>query len=259
MIRGRPILRYFGGKYLLAPWIISHFPKHRIYVEPFGGAASVLLRKEKSYAEIWNDLDDSLFCLFSVLRTKESAEELKRLLILTPYSRREFELAHVNHPDPIEKSRRIIIRSFMGFGADSVTNIKSKTGFRNNSNRSGTTPAHDWVNYSRHIDFFHERFSSVILENKSAINVMRDHDSTETLHYLDPPYPHDVRRGGRYSYEMTVDEHRELIDFIKTLKGNVILSSYENDLYNSLGWKKVTKDTYADGAKKRTECLWIKI
>ena len=254
----RPILRYFGGKYILAPWIIEHFPKHKVYVEPYGGAASVLMQKPRAYAEVWNDLDDSVFSLFQVLRTFEGSMDLKSVLEMTPYSRREFELAHVFHPDPVENARRLIIRSFMGFGADSVTNINSKTGFRRNSNRSGTTPAHDWLNYPKALTDFTERLKGVIIENKNALEVMGDHDSDNTLHYIDPPYPTDIRKGGRYKHEMTLAEHIELRDFVKTLKGSVVISGYDHEIYNELDWRKVTKNAYADGAAKRVECLWIK-
>lgn len=57
----RPVLRYHGGKWLLAPWIISHFPRHRIYTEAYGGAASVLLRKPRIFSETYNDLDGEIF------------------------------------------------------------------------------------------------------------------------------------------------------------------------------------------------------
>lgn len=254
----RPVLRYFGGKFRLADWIISHFPEHKVYVEPYGGAGSVLMKKPRTYAEIYNDLDDSVFNLFTVLRGFESSIDLRAVVESTPYSRREFELAHSFHPDPVENARRMIIRSFMGFGTDSVTNINSKTGFRSNSNRSGTTPAHDWINYPKAIPQFHERLKGVVLENKDAMTVMQDHDGPNTLHYIDPPYPHTTRRGGRYKHEMTNDEHKELVEFVSTLKGSVIISGYESEIYESLGWRKKFKNTHAGGAAKRTEILWIK-
>ena len=116
----RPAMRYYGGKWLLAPWIIGHFPAHRTYVEPFGGAASVLLRKPRSAAEVYNDLDGEIVNMFRVLRSPAQARELIRLVRLTPFARTEYEDAYLSDGDPIEQARRTLLRSFAGFGADSA-------------------------------------------------------------------------------------------------------------------------------------------
>jgi len=114
-VLGRPLLRYHGGKWILAPWIIKHFPSnHRVYCEPFGGAASVLLQKRPCYAEIYNDLDSEVVNLFCIVRDRGS--ELREALRYTPFSRIEFELSYETTDDEFERARRMVVRSFMGFG-----------------------------------------------------------------------------------------------------------------------------------------------
>ncbi|KAA6438832.1 DNA adenine methylase [Dyadobacter flavalbus] len=262
----RPVLRYHGGKFLLAPWIISHFPKHRIYVEPFGGGASVLMRKQRSYAEVYNDKWDTVVNVFQVLRDPDLSANLKRQLELTPFSRSEFmktgEIDIQSVSDPIEKARLTIFRSFAGFGSAS-TNAKYATGFRANSHRSGTTPAQDWVNYPANIESFVDRLRGVCIENRDFKEISLQHDSTETLHFWDPPYVHETRNMARgnaaYECEMTDQDHIDMIEFANTLTGMVIICGYDCDLYqvHLQGWLKVSRKAFADGAAERVECLWL--
>lgn len=255
----RPALRYHGGKWKLAPWIIGHFPAHRVYVEPFGGAASVLLRKPRSYAEIYNDIDGEIVGLFRVLQNRETAAELAMKLTVTPYARAEFEIAYQHTDCAIESARRLIIRSFMGFGSTG-TRADLKTGFRANSNRSGTTPAQDWANYPAELRLIVDRLRGVVLENRPAIEVMAAHDSPETLHYVDPPYVAATRKSkGAYRHEINDQDHLELIEFLRTLKGTVVLSGYDSDIYKLAleGWRTFSVSAHADGARPRREFIWI--
>lgn len=259
----RPPLRYHGGKWMLAPWIISHFPRHRIYVEAFGGGFSVGLRKQRSYAEVYNDIDDEIVGLFRVLRS-DRCEELLSKLRLTPFARGEFVEAYVETLDPVERARRLIIRSLMGFGSDGHNGARP-TGFRANSNRSGTTPAHDWSTYPDALMNVIERLAGVVIENRHWLDICTQHDGRQTLHYLDPPYLPETRSGNHssarknYRHEMTVKQHEELLAAIVQLKGMVILSGYPSELYDTAltDWLRVERKAHADGAKVRTEVLWI--
>jgi DNA adenine methylase len=265
----RPVLRWHGGKWRLAPWIIGHFPPHRIYVEPFGGAASVLLRKPRSYAEVYNDLDDDVVNLFRVLRddTSRNGSSLVDHLIHTPFARSEFEVAYHETDDPVERARRLIVRSFMGFGSDGH-NAAVRTGFRSASNRSGTTPAHDWANYPDVLERIITRVRGVVIENRDATVVMRAHDGPETLHYVDPPYLPETRsnksrKGGAryhaYRHEMTREDHLRLLATLCELRGMVALSGYPHADYDAAlrGWGRVEIAALADGARTRTEVLWF--
>lgn len=251
----RPLLRYHGGKWKLAPWIIDHLPPHRTYVEPFGGAASVLLRKPRSYAEIYNDLDGEVVNLFRVAR--DHGDELRRVLELTPFAREEFVLSYKPSDDSLEQARRTVIRSAMGFGTSSIGRT---TGFRASSTRNGQTPANDLRFYPYALMPLIDRLKGVTIENRDALEVMRAHDSRETAHYVDPPYVASTRDHGRdYRHEMEDADHVRLAEALRALKGFVILSGYDSPLYADLfpGWRKVHRLTRADAAGERTEVLWL--
>lgn len=262
----RPILRWHGGKWMLAPWIIGHFPPHRCYVEPYGGAWSVGFRKPRAEAEVWNDLDDELVNLFSVLRDPAGAQSLVDALRLTPFARSEFLTAYERTDLPVERARRLIIRSFMGHGSDGASG-QYRTGFRANSNRSGSTPAVDWVNVPDSLELAIARARGVVIESRPALQVMTAHDDADTLHFVDPPYLHETRaranrradNGGVYRHELSDDDHRELLEFLAQVRGMVILCGYPSDLYDRMlpGWRRIERPALADGALPRTEVLWI--
>ena len=252
----RPIVRYHGGKWILAPWIISNFPPHRIYTEVFGGAASVLLRKSRVYAEVYNDLDGEIVNLFQVAR--DHGQQLKELLRLTPYSRAEFDLSYEPSENPIEQARRTVVRAFMGFGSNGHNS--TKTGFRAKSSKSNTSSASDWANYPKAFESIIDRLQGVVIENRDALEILKAQDSISTLHYVDPPYVTETRYNGKdYRHELTDSDHRDLFDTLQSLKGMVVLSGYDCELYQALysSWKCIRKDALADGAKKRVECLWF--
>lgn len=263
----RPALRWHGGKWMLAPWIIQHFPPHRTYTEVYGGAASVLLRKPRAYAEVYNDAGDDVVGFFRCLQDRALAERLRELLVLTPFARRELEVAYELCADPVERARRLVIRSFMGFGSDGH-NVEVKTGFRADSNKSGSTPAHDWTNYPSVIPQIVERLRGVVIENRPALDVLAKADRPDALHYLDPPYLPETRsnksrRGAiryhAYSHEMSTDDHSEMLEAAKALEGHVVISGYPAALYDDSlrGWARVERAALADGARSRVEVLWL--
>lgn len=262
----RPVMRYHGGKWILAQWIIDHLPPHRIYVEPYGGAASVLLRKPPAFATVYNDLDGDVVNVFRVLRDRAAAADLERLLRLTPWARVEFDGSYEPSADPVEQARRTLVRSFMGFGTSSRR--PRRTGFRAAAYRDTATGAGDWAGYPDIIQAFTESLAGVCLECRPAHEVIAQQDGPETLFYVDPPYPASTRssiagrvaRGESYAHEMSDDDHRRLAEDLHNIEGMAVLSGYPCDLYDRElypDWHRVERPSLADGGRARTEVLWI--
>lgn len=258
----RPIIRYHGAKWMLAPRIIALMPPHRKYVEPYGGGGSVLMRKPRVHAEVYNEKDRRIANLFQVYR--DHGKELRRRLYLTPFSREEYEAAWNESDDPIENARQVVVRSFMGFGSAAATesrpNGRVMTGFRGKSDRSGTTPAADWYNYPRSMMAMIKRLRGVVIENREATWVIQNQDGRDTLFYVDPPYVQTTRDAGSdYLHELTDEDHVQLASVLRAVQGKVILSGYHSQLYDHLyaDWRCVEMRAFADGARKRTEVLWM--
>lgn len=256
-----PAIRYHGAKFRLAPWIIELMPVHTCYVEPFGGAAGVLLQKPRSYAEVYNDLDSDVVNFFRVLRDLDLNRQLRDACLLTPYSREEFTRAYEYCDEPVERARRMVIRATMGFGSGGAA---ARTGFRGDTKRKYATAADLWARYPDNLAALCQRLQGVIIENKDALEIMRAHDVPTTLHYIDPPYLPEVRswRGGTYRHEMNIEGHEQLLAVANTLQGMVMISGYDSELYNDYlkGWKKQTKKARISGGRGTTlrmECLWF--
>lgn len=232
-----------------------------------GGGCAVLLRKPRSYAEVYNDLDDEVVGYFRVLRNRAQAAELLRRLELTPFARTEFLASYEDTEDPIERARRLVVRSFMGHGSTSVA-LRRKTGFRSGiHSRRGTTAAADWARLPDALQAIVDRMQGVAIENRPALELIERDDAPDTLFYVDPPYVHETRsqkrQGGSlehaYKHELTDAEHVQLLEALRACNGLVVLSGYAHPLYDErLGdWRRIEMEAYADGGQARTEVLWI--
>lgn len=253
----RPVLRYRGGKWKLAPWIISHFPAHRVYLEPFGGSASVLLLKPRApIAEIYNDLDSEIVSLFRVMRDRW--QELEAALRLTPFARAEYEQANEDCSDEFEQARRTLVR----FGASQgVGGHRRRSGFDAKQNPQGiVSHALAWRHYPDAVQAIAERLAGVVIENTEARELIERYDSPDTLIYADPPYVAETWKSGVYRHELTDDDHRALAVQLRAAKGFVVLSGYASGLYDRelfADWTRFERGSLADGARGRTEVLWI--
>lgn len=268
-IRGpRAPFAWYGGKYYYAKWIIGHFPNHRVYVEPFGGAANILLNKALSEVEVFNDLDGRVINFFRVLRDKRKFNELIRLLHLTPYSRKEFEdLVNAGEPESaVERAWCFFVRcrqSRGGLGMSKLT--KSSWAVSSRTRRRMAGPVSKYLSAMDGLQQVAERFRCVVIENMEAKKLIGKHDCREALIYCDPPYLPETRYGSRartYGVEMSHGSHIEFLNAVKKCKGRVIISGYPSRLYDEMlsDWRYVTtegKARMANSGQSRTEALWL--
>ena len=255
------VFKHPGSKWAIAQWVIDHFPdgyERMIYVEPFAGSLAVFFNKAPSSVEVINDLDSEIVNLFRVLR--ERPEDLKRMILLTPYSREEYDLAFEAADDPLEKARRFMVRSNMGIGSRRC----GKSGWQCCvSVDPGGSPV-KWSTLLRNIEPAAIRLRGtptnlVHIENCDAIELIKRFNKPEVLMYLDPPYLRKVRKSGAlYQHEMDETSHAQLLEAISGSSAKIILSGYDNEFYNSHlpGWHKDSTSAKAF-VGDTTETIWM--
>lgn len=254
---------WYGGKYSHLNWLLPLLPKTTHYCEPFGGSAAVLLNRDPSPVETYNDIDSEVVTFFRVLR--EQKEALIEAIGLTPFSREEFEraIAQTGAISELERARQFFIRARQVRNGLAQTASSGRWANCLLTSRAGMGGAVSrWLGSVEGLSEIVQRLLRVQIENAPAIEVIRRYDSPETLFYCDPPYPHDSRGDTQaYAYEMTDDEHRALAQVLHNVKGKVALSGYHCDLMDELysDWQRVEAlpKNCMTAKQLRTEVLWV--
>ena len=258
-------ITWYGGKSRIAKWIVSHFPEHTSYLEPFGGGASVLFEKPPSEIETYNDIDLSVSRFFRVLQTQ--GEEFIRRASLIPYSEVEFQTATNCHPwsSDLELALASFVRwrqSFCGKGQQ-----WGYTAQRSNSGCAESVGV--WINSIEKLTEVIDRLRCVQISCRSAFDLIPALDHPEGLIYCDPPYLRETRNSSHlrvYHTELSDQEHIRLAGLLRTCRAAVVVSGHQSQLYDELyeGWRRESKEVplcaarLRKSAPKRTECLWIK-
>jgi DNA adenine methylase len=255
---------YYGGKFSHLSWLLPLLPKCHHYCEPFSGSAAVLLNREPSPVETYNDLDGEIANFFRVLR--DESEQLTKQIALTPFSREEFSTACSLDPDasPFERARRFYIRARqVRTGLAQTASIGRWANCKNTSRAGMSGVVSRWLGSVELLPDIAMRLLRVQIENRPAINVIRLYDAKQTLFYCDPPYVHSTRGDSKaYRYEMLDEEHRELANVLNDVTGMVALSNYDckllDELYPKPKWRKFKCNPKTNHATKgtREEVLW---
>jgi len=258
-------IRYFGGKGNgLRNKIYTYFPnktEYDTYIEVFGGGASVLLGKERFGVEIYNDLEKNVYSLFKVLADKNLFLKFKERCDISLYSRdlrEEYRKDLKNDLDIVDRAYKYFYvnrTSVNGIGGFSV----STSCIRRNMSKSTS----DFLSTIDGLYELHDRLSSVIIENKDGIELIKKYDRSNVFMYLDPPYHHDSRTSARYACDMNNEQQIIFLDTILKLKHTkILLSGYNCEEYNNKlsKWDKIEMEIKTqDGnrmPKTKVEVLW---
>lgn len=255
----KPILKYPGAKWNCAEWIISHFPAHKHYVEPYFGSGAVFFNKSPAAHEVINDLSGDVVNLFRVIR--ERGEELAAAVEMTPWAREEYERSYELTEDPLERARRLLVRIWQSHAASGAQSAKPSGWFHNGVMER--SPYANTIGRLRRLTPLilevSDRLRDAEINNIPALECVSYYTKDSVLIYADPPYLTATRSKNLYTHEMTDADHAALLDALDAHPGSVVLSGYHCELYDTrlAHWHTREKRVQAEKGNIRTEVLWL--
>ena len=258
------MINWVGGKGRLANWIIDHFPdgyQDMVYVEPFGGAAWVLLNKEPSSSEVYNDIDENLVNLFRVVRDnpKKFYDLLSKTLRSKAEHDRGWELlksGSMSELDPIHRALYFALTYVLSYGGNGSGFRRYKEGWV--KKRKNNSAGADIRSLRNKIGWVSKRLENVTIDDTNWEHCINLYDSNITFFYIDPPYMYK----NLYKHEFTIKDHEALRDKLHKIKGKFLLSYYPTDLitewykdYNFDIKQSATTVNKDDGRMRKIEVL----
>lgn len=238
---------WIGGKASHLPFLYENFPDtHHHYIDVFGGSGVVLLNKKPSPIETFNDINQNIVTFYRVLRNNK--DNLIEKIKLSPYSRQEYAdcitVLKNQEADDLERARAFFVVANQSYHSriNSLQEYNWKINIHDSTKR-GSSVVSKYNSKIEKLDMIADRFKSVQIENRDFKRIFDKFDSDVSFFYVDPPYPLDTRRTKKlYDYELDDDRHSELLEIIQSIEGSVLISTYQNEMYDSklTNWKKVS-------------------
>ena len=178
------------------------------------------------YRKVLNDLDSNVINLFRVLR--DSNREFKRRVLLTPYSREEFENAYdiLNSQDKSYKEDSIEwARLYLVCNRQSIFGKEAKSWC---VSRVGENICATWETLGKLISELRRKLRNCYIDNLDYKDFFPRWDLDTACHYIDPPY-----EGVETKYyavnKLQTFSHEDLCNTVLALKGKAVVSYYDSD------------------------------
>ena len=210
----RPFFCRQGSKRKYSKALVSLFPEHQTYVEPFLGGGAVFWEKPPSTKEVLNDLDPVLVADYR--RILAAPSDPSKYPILTTASAQN-EFLRKSHSGKAEQVVESLLRRCNGFGGVYI----EKGGPREvHAPEVRKVTTHE--DKLKKIAEYKKRLSHATLTNESYEKVLQKHDSPSTFFFMDPPYEKSV--GLDYAEGSDTFPFAKFADDVRKLKGKFLVT-----------------------------------